>query len=151
LEELLNHQIVHFACHGELNEDPSKSRLLLDDWETSPLTVADLTALNMSLSQFAYLSACHSANMKDRRLLSESINLASAFQLAGFASVVGTLWEVAGEPSADIAYKVYEGMLAGQKLDIERSAESLHHVVRDYRDRMADIPLIWAPYIHLGV
>jgi len=162
LSALRGHQIVHFSCHGYSSSvNPSDSRLLLRDWQITPLTVSDLTALNIQFAQFAFLSACHSASIRDFRLLSESISLSSAIQLAGYPSVVGTLWHVSDERSVEIAKDVYAGMLVAKKLDPQRSAESLHHAVRNLRERtrtvpgfrreVPDNPLIWAPFIHLGV
>src|SRR5438045_5725516 len=77
---LSDHQIVHFACHGEsFYADPSKSTIYLADWKSTPLTVSDIISLNSQSSQFAYLSACHTANMRNFWLLDQSIHLASAF------------------------------------------------------------------------
>jgi CHAT domain len=56
LEALSTHQVIH-SCHGSSAGDPSKSRLLVDDCETLPLTVADITVLKIKHGQFAYLSA----------------------------------------------------------------------------------------------
>src|SRR5208282_1558903 len=101
------YQIVHFSGHGYVSEvDPSESRLLLSDWQMRPLTVADLMALNIRFPQLAVLSACHSASSRNFRLLSESITLSSAIQLAGYPSVVGTLWSVRDNHSAEIAKDV---------------------------------------------
>jgi CHAT domain-containing protein len=163
LSVLRDHQIVHFSCHGySAADNPSEGSLLLDDWQNSPLTVSDLTALDIPLPQFAYLSACHSASSRDFRLLNESINLSSAIQLAGYPSVLGTLWQVSDEDSAKIARDVYAWMLVGTKLETERSADGLHHAVHSLRERTRVVqgftkkvpesdPLVWAPYIHLGV
>ena len=61
----------------------------------------------------------------------------------------------------EVTKDVYGWMLAGNKFDIGRSAESLHRAVRGLRNRtrtvpgftkkVADDPLVWAPYIHQGV
>jgi CHAT domain-containing protein len=117
--------------------------------------------MNIQSAQFAYLSSCHSASSGDIRLLSESINLSSAVQLAGFPSVIGTLWRVDDALSADIATNVYQRMLVDNKLDVGRSAESLHRAALALRDKtrtvpgfakkVPDNPLVWAPYIHIGV
>ena len=117
--------------------------------------------MNIRSAQFAYLSACHTASSRDIRLLSESINLSSAVQLAGFPSVIGTLWRVDDTLSVEIATNVYQGMLVDNKLDIGRSAESLHRAALALRDKtrtvprfarkVADNPLVWAPCIHIGV
>jgi CHAT domain len=165
LARLGDHHIVHFSCHGySWAPDPSKSRLLLKNWREDPLTVADITASNISHGQFAFLSACHSASLGDStnsRLLSESISLSSAIQLAGYPSVIGTLWKVTERDSATVAKDVYVEMLVGNRLESERSAEILHHAVRRLRARTADQggfrrkipddPLLWAPFIHIGV
>jgi len=65
------------------------------------------------------------------------------------------------QQSAQIAKKVYEIMLGdGEGLDIMRAggaAEGLHLAIRALRDereldpRLRRNPLIWAPYIHIGV
>ena len=162
LSMLQDYQIVHLACHGYSSAvDPSQSKLLLHDWQTSPLTVSDLTSMNIKLPQFAYLSACDAASIRDFSLLDESIHLSSAILLAGYPSVVGTLWNVWDDHSAEIAKDVYFWMLEGGKLDPLRSAEGLHRAVRALRDRtrivpgfsrkVSNDPLVWAPYIHLGV
>jgi len=159
---LREHQIVHFSCHGYSSPvNPSDSRLLLNDWQISPLTVSDLATLNIELAQLAFLSACHSASSRDFSLLSESINLSSAIQLAGYPSVVGTLWQVTDKHSAEIAKNVYAYILVGNRLNTELSAESLHRAVCSLRERTRVVPgftkkgpgdpLIWAPFIHLGV
>jgi len=75
--------------------------------------------------------------------------------------VVGTLWQVTDEHSADIAKDVYGWILVESKLEIWRTAESLHRAVRRLRDRtrtvpgitkkVPDDPLVWAPYVHIGI
>jgi hypothetical protein len=104
LSRMRDHPIIHFACHGSSSaEDPSQSQLLMTDWKDNPLTVSDIASQNLQLSQFAYLSACHTASARDLRLLDESIHLASVIQLAGFPSVIGTLWKVQDKTSIDVA------------------------------------------------
>jgi len=117
LNELPKYTIVHFACHGESMRDPSQSRLLLQDWVTSPLTVSDIVSLNVRASgaKFAYLSACNTSKSEDGSLLDESISLTSAMQLSGFPSVVGTLWSVQAAQSVEVARDVYKYILAGNE------------------------------------
>ena len=163
LSSLPHHQIIHLCCHGHASaHDPSKSKLFLNDWKTAPLTVSDLMSLNIQSSQFAYLSACQTSRTKDLSLLDESINLSSAVQLAGYPSVVGTLWQINDESSVEVAKDVYSWMLqGGEKFNTRLSAEGLHRAVRNLRDKTCSIPgfsrkvssdpLVWGPYIHLGV
>ena len=156
LSALPQYSIAHFTCHGDLKQDPSSSCLLLEDWKDTPLTVADLMSLNTEYAKFAFLSACHSSVGRDFYLLDECINLSSAIQLAGFPCVVGTLWEIDEVNAAEVAVDVYTNMLqGGDGLDFERSAESLHKATRALRERSRIFektrPLVWAPYIHIGV
>ena len=165
LSMLNSYQIIHLACHGSCsNDDPSQSKLLLQDWQEAPLTVSQLAAQNPPSSQFAYLSACDTAITRNLHLLDESIHLASALQLAGYPSVIGTLWEIRDENSVTVARDVYAWMLGQglhKYLDTTASAEGLHRAARDLRERTRTTvgikqkgpsdPLVWAPYIHFGV
>lgn len=162
LDELAKHQLVHFSCHGVSNTDPSKSMLLLIDWKARPLTVSDIASLNIEGGQFAYLSACDTARGLDIRLLDESINLAVAMQLAGYPSVVGTLWQVLDKTAAVVAERVYSWLFrAPGCLQIQNAAEALHHAIRVVREetrgmggserKVPSDPFFWAPYVHVGV
>lgn len=154
LSELPQHSIVHFACHGYPADDPSLSSLLLQDWKDAPLTVSDLAAINVGSVRLAYLSACQTSTMRDFRLLDESISLSSAFQLSGYPSVVGSLWQITDSHSAEIARDLYKWILQDE-LDVRRTAEGLHKAVRDLRERSRYItrtdPLVWASFVHVGV
>jgi hypothetical protein len=160
LSQLKTHQVVHFACHGSSNEnDPSQSKLLLDDWQTDPLTVSKFVSQDLRSARFAYLSACHTASSRNLSLLDEGRHIASSIQQARYPSVVGTLWSVRDQNSCNIAKFVYSWMLShgsGARLYTEKSAEGLHHAIRRVREEtgggsFASDPLAWAPYIHIGV
>jgi CHAT domain-containing protein len=158
MEEIRRCSIAHFACHGEVASDPSMSRILLSDWETTPLTVAEVALVTLKNPQLAYLSACHTANTRRLELLDEAIHLARAFQLAGFPSVIGTLWQVADCTSATVAADVYHAMISNDRLDVSKAAAGLHFAVRRIKDslsfsrgRKVTEPLTWAAYIHVGV
>jgi CHAT domain-containing protein len=129
--------IYHFACHGISHPmDPSKSQLVLQDWKENPLFVDDIVKLRLENSQFAYLSACSVADCQVENLLDEGINLASAFQLAGFPSVVGTLWPINDHYSVQVPEEVYRGMIDGERLDVRKSAVALNLAVRHLRDKL---------------
>jgi len=158
------HEIVHLACHGTISvADPSQSSLLLDDWNHDPLKVSDLISLKAPTAQLAFLSACHSAASRDLRLLDEAIHMSSAFQLLGFPSVIGTLWQITDSNSPDVVKDVYRWMVeeSSDKVEIKRSAAGLHRAIRSLREKtrqiprfsrlVPDDPLIWAAYVHLGI
>ena len=160
LGQIKNCNIVHFACHGEVDADsPSASRLLLSDWQENSLSVMDVIRCRIENAQMAYLSACHAANTRNLALLDENIHMASAFLLAGFPSVVGTLWHIGAKDSVTIAESVYiKCMTSNGTVDNRKTAAALHMAVRELRERTRyelgakeiDDPVEWAAYIHVG-
>jgi CHAT domain-containing protein len=147
--------VAHFACHGGVEHNPSKSKIYLEDWQTCPLTVGDIAALKLDHAPLAYLSACHTTSSLDYRLFDEAIHMAGACQLAGFPNVVGTLWHASYSQSAILTEEFYRLLLdKDEKLDFKSTARALHFAMRKIRDgtsQRADVPVVWAPYIHLGV
>ncbi|GAA0977900.1 CHAT domain-containing tetratricopeptide repeat protein [Nocardiopsis tropica] len=164
LEHLPRVAIAHLACHGQADPvDPSQSRLLLHDHADHPLTVAQLGPLQLDHARLAYLSACSTVAITKDELLDEAIHVASAFQLAGFPHVVGTLWEVNDKVSGAVAdlFYAYLRNEGDQEVNPTRAARALHAAVRAVRDGadLQDIlpgwdriaaPLLWAPYLHTG-
>ncbi|MFG1815448.1 CHAT domain-containing protein [Kribbella sp. NPDC049174] len=153
LAELPRNRIAHFACHGSYDiENPANSRLLLHDHEQNPLSVGDLSAVNLDGAQLAYLSACHTAVNSADRLLDEAMHLAGALQAAGFPQVVGTLWELDDEVAVEITEDFYRGLrIPGtETLDPARAAYSLHRAIREQRDCYPGTPSLWASHMHFG-
>jgi tetratricopeptide (TPR) repeat protein len=148
--------IAHFACHGISDPaDPSRSRLLLHDHDTAPLTVAVLGRLHLSRrpgqARLAYLSACNTALTPVSSLVDEAIHLASAFQLAGYSHVIGTLWEINDDIAAEVADDFYASLIGdGVGADIGRAARALHQAVQRIRAACPGDPSLWAAYLHTG-
>jgi CHAT domain/Tetratricopeptide repeat len=152
LEQLPGCAIAHFACHGYTDPaDPSQSRLLLHDHRQDPLTVAALAPVVLDHAQLAYLSACSTARLTDPRLLDEAIHLTTAFQLAGFPHVIGTLWEINDAIAVEIASTFYAALTdPGGTLNPARAARALHQATRAQRNRQPANPYLWASHIHAG-
>ncbi|KAF2740441.1 hypothetical protein EJ04DRAFT_600690 [Polyplosphaeria fusca] len=171
------HKTPHLARNSILTFASEESCLLLDDWKERPLTVGDLRDSNVQESSpfLGYLSACSTSANKVDKLLDEGIHLASAFQLAGFRHVIGTLWEVSDTHCIDVARVVYETMRDEGMTDMA-VCRGLHQAVRRLRDnqmpgmreaRDAELsdeesgeegcenslssPQYWVPYVHYGV
>jgi hypothetical protein len=148
--------IAHFACHGVSDPtDPSHSRLLLHDHDTAPLTVAALAPVRLDHAQLAYLSACETAVTSHTQLLDEAIHLASAFQLAGYPHVIGTLWAINDYRAVQIADAFYAALTAGRgngrpALNSSQAADALHRAVRTVRQTLPTTPSIWAAHLHAG-
>ncbi|MGQ4380273.1 CHAT domain-containing protein [Streptomyces sp. SAS_267] len=151
LSLLATFPIAHFACHG-VNDpgDPSQSRLLLHDHEDAPLTVAALAPVRLRHARLAYLSACESALTTDTKLVDEAIHLASAFQLAGYRHVIGTLWAIDDSWAVRIADDFYAGLVTDRVPDTDRAAHALHHAVRAVRHTLRATPSLWAAHLHVG-
>jgi CHAT domain-containing protein len=113
--------------------------------------VAALAALALDDAQLAYLSACGTARMTDIHLLDEAIHLASAFQMAGFSHVIGTLWEINDAIAVEIAESFYTNLTTPDHiLDPRRAACALNSAARTLRDRLPANPYLWASHIHAG-
>lgn len=146
LDALGHHSYVHFACHGVHEPtDPSASRLLLHD---RPLTVLEVSRTHLPEARLAVLSACHAARGAPD-LADEALHLAGAFQLAGYPSVVATLWHVNDMMAARISLAFHTGLAAtGMPPAPDRAATMLHEVLHQFRDYP---PSIWAGWVHSGV
>ena len=152
LDQLPSCPIAHFACHGFSDPaDPSKSMLLLRDNERHPLTVASLAPVDLGQAELAYLSACDTALTSTGELIDEAIHLTTAFQLAGFPHVIGTLWKVNDELAVTIADNFYATLLTSRRgLDTSQAARAIQDAVRTARDRFPRKPSLWAAYAHAG-
>lgn len=149
LSELQGSGWVHFACHAAADPvDPFGSQLLVHDHARRPLTVLEVSRLRLTECEFAYLSACSTA-ITTLRLADECIHAVSAFQLAGYPHVVGTLWEIGDAIAAEIAVGIYEDLLSNGS-DPASSGSCLHRVMRTIRDRYPHQPTLWAAHIHMG-
>ncbi|KAJ7855436.1 CHAT domain-containing protein [Mycena leptocephala] len=83
---------VHFACHGvQSASDPTESALLLAG--SSRLTLSEIIKMNLPHANLAFLSACHTATGA-KNLEEESVHLAAGMMLAGYRSVIATMWSI---------------------------------------------------------
>ncbi|MER5986701.1 CHAT domain-containing protein [Streptomyces sp. NPDC001787] len=148
LKHLPDCDIAHFACHAETDpDDPLLSRIILDGDADGPLTVDRLASVHLDQASLAYLSACRSADPSNLELADEVLHLASAFQLAGFPQVVGTLWNVQDSHAARVASDFYAALGPTE----ENAARVFRDVVSGVRARTLRSPYIWAPFVHIGI
>jgi hypothetical protein len=177
LRHLQTCKIFPFAGHGQTNPvEPSRSCLLLEDWKTKPLTVGDVRDHRPQENGpfLGYLSACSTGSNEAEELADEGIHLVSAFQLAVFRHVVGTLWEVSDNHCVDVARVFYETLRDEEITDLA-VCRRLHRAIRtlryggikdeeeeDQKARDATLEFsgsrvhktadpYWVPYIHFGV
>ncbi|GCB17381.1 nephrocystin-3 [Aspergillus awamori] len=163
MSDLASYDMIHFACHAVSDtKSPLNGHLLLQgdtsnrssSKQCSPLTVETIVKMDLKRARIAYLSACSTAENKGKKLLDEAIHLASSFQVAGFAHVLGTMWPAADSISRDVAVGFYgnlASLLLKPGVDIDCAvAEAFHFAVNDVRTEWEDQPLYWAQFVHFG-
>ncbi|MFF0478417.1 CHAT domain-containing protein [Streptomyces sp. NPDC004284] len=151
LNALPSHGIAHFSCHGEADwTDPARSHLVLTDHATAPLTLSDITALDLT-AELAYLSACDTSNTAPR-LVDESLHITGAFHLAGYRHVIGTLWPVDDRTAAQLGTDFYTHLTDNGTAPPrpDRSALALHLATQRLRSRYPHAPSLWAAHTHTG-
>lgn len=147
LKALQDCSFFHFAGHGESNtKAPMQSCILLKDWQTSPLTVSDIRHCRLRQPFLAYLSACEVGQAQYEYGADENIHLTSAFQLAGFRHVIGTLHPVNDKACEDIAKIVYDTIIqhftTKHTMTDDSVALGLHLALRQLRNRTSSPVLI---------
>jgi hypothetical protein len=144
LDRLAGSAYAHFACHAVADpQDPAMGRLLTHDHQEHPLTVADVSELDLD-AELGFLSAC-ATSRAPLALVDESLHITAAFQLAGFRHVIGTLWEIDDAVCLDVANAFYGPGNPG-----DAAALALHTAVRGLRERYPRAPTLWAAHIHSG-
>ena len=154
LNQIAEAHVFHFAGHGKANPvDPLSSCLVLDDY---PLTVQDLINMERRPANhfLAFLSACETGLNSADDLRDESINMMSAFQIAGFRHTIGLLWEVEDRVAVEMAKEFYtELMKAGEVTDYT-VAMCIHlaasRIMKESLRRSPEDFIGWATYVHSG-
>jgi CHAT domain-containing protein len=107
--------LIHFATHGELNEqDPLASALLLtpEGSEDGRLQVRELFGLDLH-ARLVVLSACETGLGKLSRG-DELVGLQRAFLYAGTPAVMTTLWKVDDRASFVLMREFYDRLMKGR-------------------------------------
>jgi len=120
------HHIAHFACHGRAHRiNPTESQLILADHAATPLTVADISALQLD-AQLAYLSACETS-VTAPRLADECLH------------IIGTLWSIDDSTASELAADFYAHLTDdGAAPRTDRCAHALHRATKRPRARHPD-------------
>ncbi|KAH8997462.1 hypothetical protein EDB92DRAFT_1430156 [Lactarius akahatsu] len=63
-------------------------------------------------AEFAFLSACHTAEMTEGSIVDEGLHLVAAVQYCGFRSVVGTMWAMSDVDGRDLAKHFYKALFS---------------------------------------
>ncbi|KAG8753409.1 hypothetical protein FRC11_007449, partial [Ceratobasidium sp. 423] len=141
---------VHLACHAyQAIDDPTSSGFML---QNGTLSLAAITSKAFKNKGLAFLSACQTA-MGDKTLADESVHLASGMLMAGYPSVIATMWSIQDPDAPVIAQGVYARLIKQGKMDYKGTAVALHEAVEELRSSGVgeDGFWRWVPYIHIGV
>jgi tetratricopeptide (TPR) repeat protein len=141
---------AHFACHGGQGqtEGALQSALFVHD---GPLLLSTIASNRLPKAEFAFLSACSTASGSDR-LPDEAMHIAAGMLIAGFRSVIATMWTIGDGAGPRVAEKVYDDLLrnAPDKFDSKEAALALNEGVQSLRK--AKYPTSdWVPFIHIGI
>jgi hypothetical protein len=153
IKGLKDHRFAHFVCHGSLEADkPFDASLEL---HKANLTLLAIVRSQLPAAEFAFLSACHTAELTEGSVADEGLHLAAAMQYCGFRSVVGTMWAMADTDGADISKHFYKAIFA-DKVDQtgvpyhERSARALQVAVKKLRKKRGVTLERWVNFVHYG-
>jgi CHAT domain-containing protein len=148
---LPDHRFAHIVCHGILEPGkPFESSFKLHKGKR--LQLLDIVRSQLPDAEFAFLSACHTAEMTEESISDEVLHLAAAMQFCGFRSVVGTMWAMADIDGRDLARHFYKSVFSseGQGRYYERTASALRDAVVSLR-RKGGISLErWVNFVHYG-
>lgn len=150
--ELGQYRIVHFATHGIVDgENPALSGLILSrldrqgNQQNGFLRLRDIYDLNLN-ADLVVLSACRTGlgkSVKGEGL----VGLTQGFMYAGARSMVGSLWKVDDEATAELMGSFYSGML---KDDLSPAAALRASKVAMWRQKRWRSPYYWSAFVLQG-
>jgi len=152
LGNLRDHRFAHIVCHGILEPGrPFEASFKLNRGKRLPLL--DIVRSQLPDAEFAFLAACHTAELTDESIADEVLHLAAAMQFCGFRSVVGTMWAMADTDGRDLArnfyYSVFSDGTQGTPY-YERTAGALRDAVVKLRRKSGMTLERWVNYVHYG-
>ncbi|KAF8595641.1 hypothetical protein BDV93DRAFT_456417, partial [Ceratobasidium sp. AG-I] len=139
---------VHLACHAMQNPmNGLESAFYLHD---GTLKLAAITQKQLKRADIAFLSACQTAT-GDREHSDEAIHLAAGMLMAGYRTVIATLWSIGDADAPLIAQEVYGRLFEGGVPDARRAAVAVHKATERLRAKVGVKEFArWVPYIHIG-
>ncbi|MCA1191106.1 CHAT domain-containing protein [Saccharopolyspora sp. 6V] len=111
------------------------------------LGLVEMGQLGLHQTEFGYLGRC--STFVDAPSAA-AVPLATALGFAGFAHVIGSLWEVDEECALEVHSEVYEAVFGAEEFDTGRSSHALHDVARRLRAEFPDMPSRWSAHLHVG-
>jgi hypothetical protein len=154
IDSFHRHRFVHFACHGTLEAGkPFEAGFEL--YGGQRLTLLEIVRSHLPTAEFAFLSACHTAEITEGSVMDEGLHQAAAVQYCGFRSVVGTMWAMVDEDGQELAENFYKVLFSNSRRDQgipyhERSAKALRYAVKKLRRKRWITLERWVNFVHYG-
>jgi CHAT domain-containing protein/tetratricopeptide (TPR) repeat protein len=145
---LKDYRIIHFACHGFLNESsPFRSALALSAADGSMddglLQMREIYELNLN-ADLVVLSACQTAAGRLER--SEGLmGLARPFFFAGARSVIASLWPINDKSTVTFMHDFYTHLVGGRP-----AVEALREAKTKMLKSPWAHPFYWASFLFQG-
>jgi CHAT domain-containing protein/tetratricopeptide (TPR) repeat protein len=136
---------IHVASHGEFSADaPLESRLKLskDSKNDGMLSVGEIYGLRLN-AKLVMLSACETG-LGSISSGDDVVGLTRGFLYAGAQNVVGSLWEVDDDATAELSRLMYAGMKKGLPVG-KALAEAQEQLMRKKPH-----PYFWAAFLDSG-
>ena len=143
LKEIEGKDVVHFSCHGYLNQkDPLSSGIVLYNEEI--LTAKEIFDLKLN-AEIVTLGACQTG-LSERSLGDELIGLTRAFLYAGAPSLIVSLWSVNASSTKELMLEFYK--LAKEGVDKASALQQAQKKIMT--QEKYSHPYYWAPFILVG-
>jgi len=152
LERLQDHRFAHFSCHGIL-ETGKPFDACFNLYQGQRLTLLDIIRARLPSAEFAFLSACHTAELTGESIADEGLHLSAAVQYSGFRSVVGTMWAMADIDGQVLTKNFYASVFSERWQGVpyyERTAEALRDAVQQLRRKTNMSTERWVNFVHYG-
>jgi len=148
-DELLRHDVLHYAGHADYDQASGEARLRLADGHLSSRLIEQLAG-HSDFPGLVFLNACGSADATHAlsaggNPLGGAAGIASALLLAGVRHVVGTLWEVRDSVAQHVARSFYRSLGASETIGaaLERARDAV-------AGAWGEGSLLWADHLLYG-
>lgn len=150
LKEISDYQVIHIAAHGLVDDiNPLSSCLLFsnDAREDSRLYAGDIYQIDLN-AQLAVLSACNTGYGKLQRG-EGMMGMAHAFNFAGVASTLVSLWSVPDKQTSTLMVDFYQHLKNGANKD-EALRQAKINYLDQQKNKKAAHPYFWAGFVLHG-
>ncbi|KAL5480911.1 GSE1_6 [Sanghuangporus weigelae] len=156
------HSISRIRC---IDEQLLDNRASPDMLQGGMLTLLDIARARLPNAEFAFLSACHTAEQRPTTALDESLHLAAAMQFCGFRSVICTMWQLLDQDGPFLAGNIYTRLMVdlegeGGEMRYKRAAAAVREAALSLRELKEDVvdgkevdimAERWVNLVHIGV